>query len=69
MVVRQLAREPQHPALADHARERAYSLQNRIAQRIASAVGTMWWIYLHAAGIVLWIVLQVEGAPSACSRR
>jgi uncharacterized membrane protein len=52
-----------NPALAQHARERAQSVQNRIADRITTFSGSMWFVYLHALWFGLWIGLGVEKYP------
>ena len=52
-----------NPALAEHARERAQSVQNRIADRITKFSGSMWFVYLHALWFGLWIGLGVEKYP------
>ena len=39
-----------NPALIDHTRERAESVQNRIADRITSFAGSMRFVYLSASG-------------------
>lgn len=46
-----------NPALLQHAKERANSLQNRIADKITTFAGSMAFVYLHVAWFVLWIVL------------
>ena len=52
-----------NPALAEHARKRAESIQNRIADRITKFSGSMWFVYLHALWFGLWIGLGVEKYP------
>ena len=52
-----------NPALAEHARERAKSIQNRIADKITGFSGSMWFVYLHALWFGLWIGLGVEKYP------
>jgi hypothetical protein len=45
---RQHLRPPDpHPALVQHARERAALVQNRIADRITAYAGSMHFVYLH----------------------
>ena len=51
-----------HPALVDHARQRAENLQNRIADRITRYAGSMHFVYLHIALFALWMVL-IEESP------
>jgi uncharacterized membrane protein len=52
-----------NPALVEHARERAESVQNRIADRITKFAGSMAFVYLHIAWFGSWIVFGVEGYP------
>jgi uncharacterized membrane protein len=52
-----------NPALAEHARQRAESLQNRIADRITAFSGSMRFVYLHVLWFALWIGLGVEKYP------
>jgi uncharacterized membrane protein len=52
-----------NPALAQHARERAASAQNRIADRITAFAGSMRFVYLHIIWFAAWIGFQVEGYP------
>ena len=51
-----------HPALVDHARQRAENLQNRIADRITRYAGSMHFVYLHIALFALWMIL-IEESP------
>jgi uncharacterized membrane protein len=57
-----LTPEP-NPALVEHARKRATSVQNRIADRITAFAGSMRFVYLHLVWFGLWIGLGVEGYP------
>jgi uncharacterized membrane protein len=41
-----LSQEP-NPVLVEHARERAESVQNRIADRITAFAGSMRFVYIH----------------------
>src|SRR5262245_15268698 len=52
-----------NPALAEHARERAQSFENRVADRITAFSGSMRFVYLHAIWFALWIGLGVEAYP------
>jgi uncharacterized membrane protein len=52
-----------NPALLEHARERALSIENRIADRITQFAGSMRFVYLHALWFALWIALGVEAYP------
>jgi uncharacterized membrane protein len=47
----------------EHARERAESVQNRIADRITDFAGSMWFVYLHILWFGLWIGLGAEKYP------
>ena len=53
----------QNPALIEHARERAASVQNRIADRITLFAGSMAFVYLHIIWFGAWIGFGVEGYP------
>ena len=52
-----------NPALAQHARERAESIQNNIADRITAFAGSMTFVYLHVIWFAAWIGFGVEGYP------
>ena len=52
-----------NPALLEHARERAESVQNRIADRITAFAGSMKFVYLHMLWFGAWIIFGVEGYP------
>ena len=54
---------PTNPALLEHARQRAESFENRLADRITAFAGSMRFVYLHAAWFTLWIALGVEAYP------
>jgi uncharacterized membrane protein len=60
-----LARLPfePNPALVQHAKERAESLENRIADRITAFSGSMRFVYLHIIWFACWIGFGVEGYP------
>jgi uncharacterized membrane protein len=51
-----------HPALMQHAQERAQSVQNRIADHITAYAGSMHFVYLHMAIFVVWMTL-IEVKP------
>jgi uncharacterized membrane protein len=53
----------QNPALLEHARKRAESVQNRIADRITGFAGSMAFVYIHIVWFGLWIGLGVEKYP------
>lgn len=52
-----------HPALIEHAEQRARSAQNRVADTITRFAGSMWFVYLHVAWFAVWIGLGVERYP------
>src|SRR5262245_19217742 len=57
-----LSLEP-NPVLVEHARQRAESVQNRIADRITAFAGSMRFVYLHILWFGLWIGLGAEKYP------
>jgi uncharacterized membrane protein len=54
---------PEHPALREHATQRAESAQNRIADGITRFAGSMWFVYLSIVWFALWIAFRVERYP------
>jgi uncharacterized membrane protein len=56
------ADEP-NPALLEHARKRAESVQNRIADRITDFAGSMAFVYIHILWFGSWIGFGVEKYP------
>jgi uncharacterized membrane protein len=60
--VAHLSREP-NPALAEHAKQRAESVQNRIADQITAFAGSMWFVYIHIVWFSCWIGFRVEKYP------
>jgi uncharacterized membrane protein len=52
-----------NPALAQHAAERAESVQNRIADRITTFAGSMRFVYLHIVWFASWIGFHAEKYP------
>jgi uncharacterized membrane protein len=62
LVSRLKADEP-NPALMEHARKRAESVQNRIADRITDFAGSMAFVYLHILWFGSWIGFGVEKYP------
>jgi uncharacterized membrane protein len=52
-----------NPALLEHARKRAESAQNRIADRITAFAGSMAFVYIHVVWFACWIGLGVEKYP------
>jgi uncharacterized membrane protein len=61
-LVARLKAEP-NPAMLEHARKRAESVQNRIADRITTFAGSMAFVYLHVVWFGCWIGLGVEKYP------
>jgi len=49
-----------NPALAEHARVRAESAQNRIADKITVFAGSMTFVYIHIIWFGCWIGFGVE---------
>lgn len=56
MAIRPLDRPPRHDALRDHMRERAESLQNRVADAITGFAGSMVFVYLHVVLFLVWML-------------
>ena len=52
-----------NPALVEHARQRAESVQNRIADQITTFAGSMAFVYIHVVWFGCWIALGVERYP------
>ena len=52
-----------NPVLVEHARKRAESVQNRIADRITTFAGSMLFVYIHLLWFGCWILFGVEGYP------
>jgi uncharacterized membrane protein len=52
----------EHPAVTAHRAHRAADLQLRIADAITSFAGSMRFVYIHAVGFALWMLL-VESDP------
>ena len=61
-LVSRLKIEP-NPALLEHARKRAESAQNRIADRITTFAGSMAFVYIHIIWFGCWIGFGVEKYP------
>jgi uncharacterized membrane protein len=57
------AAAPHHPALVDHEKVRAESLQNRVADWITTFAGSMAFVYIHVVWFAVWIVFRVEKYP------
>jgi uncharacterized membrane protein len=60
--VSHVSRDP-NPALVEHAKKRAESVQNRIADQITAFAGSMWFVYIHIVWFASWIGFGVEGYP------
>jgi len=52
-----------NPALAEHPRVRAESVQNRIADKITVFAGSMTFVYIHIIWFGCWIGFGVEHYP------
>ena len=52
-----------NPALLEHARKRAESVQNRIADRITTFAGSMAFVFIHIVWFGCWIGFGVEKYP------
>jgi uncharacterized membrane protein len=52
-----------NPLLVEHARQRADSVQNRIADKITTFAGSMLFVYIHLVWFGCWIGFGVEGYP------
>jgi uncharacterized membrane protein len=61
MATRSPAR-PQHPVVVAHLRQRAGSVQLRLADRITAFAGSMTFVYLHAVAFAAWM-LVFEASP------
>jgi uncharacterized membrane protein len=61
-LVQRVSLEP-NPALVEHARQRAESVQNRLADRITAFAGSMAFVYLHILWFGAWIAFGAEGYP------
>jgi uncharacterized membrane protein len=61
-LVQRISQE-QNPALLEHARQRAESAQNRIADRITAFSGSMAFVYIHVVWFGCWIGFGVEKYP------
>jgi uncharacterized membrane protein len=60
--VSHISTEP-NPVLLEHAKQRAESVQNRIADRITQFAGSMAFVYLHVLWFASWIGFGVERYP------
>jgi uncharacterized membrane protein len=55
--------EERNPALVEHAKQRAESVQNRIADQITTFAGSMAFVYIHIVWFGCWIGFGVERYP------
>ena len=55
-------REP-NPVTVEQAKQRAESIQNRIADKITAFAGSMWFVYIHIIWFSCWIGFGVEKYP------
>ncbi len=60
--LKRLSLEP-NPVLVEHARKRAESVQNRIADRITAFAGSMAFVYISIIWFASWIGFGVEKYP------
>ncbi|TDD60699.1 DUF1003 domain-containing protein [Kribbella antibiotica] len=51
-----------HPVVLAHQRARSANLQARLADRITAFAGSMPFVYLHAVGFAVWMLL-IESQP------
>ncbi len=54
--------QPHHPVVIAHAARRAADVQLRIADAVTAFAGSMPFVYIHAVGFALWMLL-VEADP------
>ena len=52
-----------NPVLVEHARQRAESFQNRVADAITAFAGSMWFVYIHILWFGCWIGFGIEKYP------
>jgi uncharacterized membrane protein len=52
-----------NPVLVEHAKQRAESVQNEIADKITTFAGSMWFVYIHIIWFASWIGFGVEKYP------
>jgi len=50
--------DPVHPALLQHERKRAESIQNRVADAITTFAGSMMFVYIHVLWFAVWITIN-----------
>jgi uncharacterized membrane protein len=54
---------PANPALAEHARQRASSVQAQIADTVTKFAGSMGFVYVHIVWFAIWVGFRVEKFP------
>ena len=52
-----------NPVLVEHARRRAESFQNRVADAITAFAGSMWFVYIHILWFGCWVGFGIEKYP------
>src|SRR5215831_9680595 len=52
-----------NPVLVEQAKQRAESVQNRVADQITAFSGSMWFVYVHIIWFSCWIGFGVEKYP------
>jgi uncharacterized membrane protein len=52
-----------NPVFVEHARRRAESIQNRVADAITAFAGSMWFVYIHILWFGCWIGFGIEKYP------
>jgi len=57
---------PSHPALVQHAEDRAQNVQNRIADTITRFAGSMMFVYVHIIWFSAWIISRSSTTRSGC---
>jgi uncharacterized membrane protein len=64
-IVQQVSRLPldPNPVLLEHAKQRADSINNRVADLITAFAGSMLFVYIHLLWFGCWIGFSVEGYP------
>jgi uncharacterized membrane protein len=55
--------QERNPALLEHSKQRAESVQNRIADQITTFAGSMAFVYIHIVWFGCWIGFGVERYP------
>jgi len=63
MAIRRTIKTPSHPALIEHAEQRARYLQNRTADLITRFAGSMPFVYAHLTWFAIWIASGAEKFP------